>query len=716
MRTIGKWDCVPVALILGGLAFGQAGGARMTGYSKAATARQRDIEEKFLRIPSPEKARALHRLLTAEPHPAGSERNNELARDLAKQFEEQGWEEVKLHRYDVLVSDPREVTVELLKPVHYVASLREDAYDVDPDTSNPRVSRGYASLSASGEVTAPVIYAHSGNPEDYALLRKHGIDPGGKIVLVRYSNPYSYRGFKALTAQQQGAAAILIYSDPAEDGYVRGKVFPDGPWGPESHVQRGAITYDFLVAGDPLTPGWPSLPGARHLKPEEAKSLPGIMAVPMSWRDAKPILENMGGPPAPPAWQGGLKIQYRLGGEAASLHVKVDMNTRLAPNYVVEARIRGEQSPDEWVLIGNHRDAWEYGGVDPASGTASMMEVTRALGELKRQGVRPKRTIIACSWDGEEIGLTGSTEWGEQFAEELQSKLVAYLNVDSSTSGPEFEPSAVASLAPLIVEVTRAIPHPSGGTLYRAWTEKRPKLTSGRRRPSADNDLVDVRIGSGSDHTVFLNHLGRPTVGLTFTGPYGVYHSVYDDFYWMNHFGDPGYRYHVVLAQMWGVLALRLANAEILPFDFAYYADCVGQFIGEVGAKKGVASHLELSGLQAANDRFHAAGLEFRQAANRTLASSSAGGQGFAAVNRSVMDVESNWMHPDGIPGRPWFKHLLYAARYTYAHLELPGLTEAVEKEDWTTARQQAQLLQEAIDKNTALLRHAVSLLQAGRP
>ena len=715
MRTINERVCVLAAVFVSGLAFGQTGAIRMTGYSKPATARQREIEESFLRIPSPEKARALHRLLTAEPHPAGSERNNELARYLAKQFEEQGWEDVKLHQYDVLVSDPREVAVEMLSPVPFLAGLREDPYDVDSDTSNPRVSSGYASLSASGEVTAPVVYAHSGNPEDYALLKEHGIDPRGKIVLVRYSNPYSYRGFKAFTAQQQGAAAILIYSDPAEDGYVRGKVFPDGPWGPESHIQRGAITYDFLVAGDPLTPGWPSLPGARHLQLEEAKSLPKIMAVPMSWRDAKPILENMGGPAAPAAWQGGLKIQYRLGGGAARLRVKVDMNTRLAPNYVVEARIRGEQLPDEWVLIGNHRDAWEYGGVDPASGTASMMEVTRALGQLKRQGLRPKRTIVACSWDGEEIGLTGSTEWGEQFAEELQSKLVAYLNVDSSTSGPEFEPSAVASLAPLIVEVTRAIPHPSGGTLYRMWREGRQKKLVGGKPPATDNELVDVRIGSGSDHTVFLNHLGRPTVGLTFNGPYGVYHSVYDDFYWMNHFGDPGYRYHVLLAQLWGVLALRLANAEILPFDFAYYADCTGQFIREVGTKKGVAPHLDLSDLQAANHKFRAAGLELRRAVSLRLDSGAATAPGFAAANRCIMDVESNWMNPDGIPGRPWFKHLLYAARYTYAHLELPGLTEAVEKEDWASARQQARLLKEAISRNTALLQQAASLLR-GKP
>jgi N-acetylated-alpha-linked acidic dipeptidase len=713
VSAIDKTMIVLAAIIAAGLALAQAGGGRMTGYSKPAAKRQKEIEERFKQIPSAEKARSLHRYLTAEPHPAGSERNNELARSLARQFEEQGWEEVKIRQYDVLVSGPREISVEMLSPVRYVAGLREDAYEVDPDTANPRVSCGYAALSASGEVTAPVVYAYSGNPEDYALLKKHGIDPRGKIALVRYSNPYSYRGFKALTAQQQGVAALLIYSDPMEDGYVRGKVFPDGPWGPESHIQRGAITYDFLVAGDPLTPGWPSLPGARRLKPEEAISLPKIMAVPMSWRDAKPILENMGGPAAPAGWQGGLKIKYRLGGEAARLHVKVDMNTRLAPNYVVEARIRGEQLPNEWVLIGNHRDAWEFGGVDPSSGTASMMEVTRALGELKNQGLRPKRTILACSWDGEEVGLTGSTEWGEQFAEELKTKLVAYLNVDSSTSGPDFEPSAVASLAPLIVDVTRTIKHPSGGTLYSAWKQQRQKPPDQGKPPATDNDLVDVRIGSGSDHTVFLNHLGRPTVGLTFDGPYGVYHSVYDDFYWMNHFGDPGYRYHVLLAQVWGILALRLANADILPFDFAYYADCTGQFIKEVGAKKGVATHLDLSGLEAANLEFHAAGLELRRAVEVSLESGVPGDAALAAVNRHIMDVESNWMNPDGIPGRPWFKHMLYAARYTYAHLELPGLTEAVEKEDWATARQQAALLQKAISRNAAVIREAAALLQS---
>ena len=276
-----------------------------------------------------------------------------------------------IHRYDVLNTAPLEVSLTMVAPVRYEASLREEPIDADPDTRNPRVSPGYLGMSASADIVAPVVYAHSGNPEDYDILRKNGIDVRGKIVLVRYSNPYSYRGFKALTAERQGAAGILIYSDPAEDGFKRGPVFPDGPWGPESHIQRGAITYDFIVPGDPLTPGWPSLPGARQVKPEEALSLPRIAGLPLSWKDAKPLLENMDGPVAPKEWQGGLPFEYRLGGERVRVHLKVRMDNRVSPNYVVEGRVRGSELPDDWVILGNHRDAWEFGGVDPSSGTAS---------------------------------------------------------------------------------------------------------------------------------------------------------------------------------------------------------------------------------------------------------------------------------------------------------------------------------------------------------
>lgn len=686
---------------------------KMTGFCRQSAAIEREVESKFKEIPSPESVRKFHRYFTAEPHPAGSARNNELARYIADKWKEQGWEGVITHRYDVLVSDPREVVVEMVSPVSYKARLREDSYAEDPDTRNPDVRGGYLSLSTSGDVTAPVVYANSGSPEDYEVLRKSGIDVRGKIVLVRYSNPYSYRGFKALTAQRHGAAAILIYSDPAEDGYVRGKVFPDGPWGPESHIQRGAITYDFMVAGDPLTPGWASLPDAMRIPMERAVSLPHIMAAPLSWRDARPLLEHMGGPLAPKEWRGGLSLSYRLGGEAR-VHVKVDMDTHIAPNYVVEARIRGSQFPDEWVLMGNHRDAWEFGAVDPSSGTASMMELSRALGELKKRGIRPKRTMIVCSWDGEEIGLTGSTEWGEQFADELKKKLVAYINVDSSASGPKFEPSAVASLAPLIVEVSRTLPHPSGKTLYQAWKEDMAREPRGRRKSRvSDADLVDTRIGSGSDHTVFLNFLGRPTIGLTFDGPYGVYHSVYDSFYWMNRFGDPGYRFHTLLTGVWGVTALRLANADVLPFDFAFYAENIRQFVEDLEKGENFSREVDLRPVLKRTAEFQRAGEELQRAVDTALAVGPVDAAVAGPLNQSLMAVEGNWLNPDGIPGRPWFKHILYAARYTYAHLELPGLTEAIEYGDWKTAQSQAKILGDAIAKNARLLEQAVADLSS---
>jgi N-acetylated-alpha-linked acidic dipeptidase len=681
---------------------------RMSGYSEHSATAERLVEEKFGRIPSPEEARKHHRFFTAEPHPAGSPRNNELARHIAQSWEREGWEDVRIHRYDVLSSYPREVAVEMVAPVRYRAGLREDAYDVDPDTKNPRVRSGYLGLSASGEVTAQVVYAHSGNPEDYQALRGAGVEVRGKIVLVRYSNPYSYRGFKALTAEREGAAAIIIYSDPAEDGFKRGKVFPDGPWGPDSHIQRGAITYDFIVPGDPLTPGWASVPGAKRIPISRALSVPKIIALPMSWRDTKPLLENMDGPEAPAAWQGGLPIKYRLTGSVRA-HVKVDMDTSVMANYVVEARMRGSEFPDEWIVMGNHRDAWEFGGVDPSSGTASMMEMSRALGELKRQGIRPRRTLVLCSWDGEEVALTGSTEWGEQFADELKNKAVVYINVDSSASGPDFRPSAVASLAPMIVEVSRALQAPSGKSLYGEWKDSLLKEQAGGKGKIAVNDssLVDTRIGSGSDHTVFLNHLGLPTIGLSFDGPYGVYHSAYDNFYWMNNFGDPGYRYHTLMSVLWGTLALRIANAEILPFDFAFYAENIRQFVGEIREGTHTGRDLNLEPLLSRVQEFEGAGRRLKQAAAIRLMRAKVDAALSRRVNRKLMQVESNWLSHAGIPGRPWFKHTLYAARYTYAHLELPGLTEAVEQGNWRVARRQARLLERALSKNADLLRRA---------
>jgi len=685
------------------------------GFAPGSAAQEWKIEDQFARIPEPERAGKWLRYLTTEPHPAASARNNELAEYIAEQWRQQGWEDVTLRKYDVLHSTPREVSLEMVAPVHYRASLREEPYDSDPDTKNPHLSSAYLGYSASGEVTAEVIYAHSGNPEDYEVLRRRGIDVKGKIVLVRYSNPYSYRGFKALTAEREGAAAMLVYSDPAEDGYKRGKVFPDGPWGPESHIQRGAITYDFIVPGDPTTPGWASMPGAKRVAPAEARSLPKIIALPLSWHDARPLLENMNGPKAPKSWKGALPIEYRLNG-GVKVHLKVDMDTSIQPYTVVEARIRGTEFPDEWILLGNHRDAWAFGGVDPSSGTASMLEVSRALGELKKNGVRPRRTLVICSWDGEEYALTGSTEWGEQFADDLKKKLVAYINVDSSASGPgnrgtgnavpDFHADAVASLAPMIVEAAHTLQVPSGETLYESWRRTRAQEEKAKP-PLADDKLVNTRIGSGSDHTVFLNHLGRPTIGLEFDGQYGVYHSGYDDFYWMDHFGDPGFKYHIVISRLWGLLALRLANADALPFDFAAYGSQVRQFVKDLDKKSHVGGNVDLAPLYAKIGEFENAGSDLKVAVSSALASGKLTPEHAEKLNQKMMQVESNWLNPDGIPGRPWFQHLLYAARFTYAHLELPGLTEAAEKRDWQTAKEQVGLLEAAVHRNAQLLREA---------
>ena len=722
------------------------------GFTPSSAAHEAEIENKFKAIPSPDEERRQHHIFTAEPHVAGSPRNNELARYIADEWRNEGLEDVVIRRYDVYGSNPKSTSLEMVAPIHYRALLRELPIPGDPDSKNKSISTAWSGMSASGEVTAPLVYAHSGNPEDYELLRQQGIDVKGKIVLVRYSNPYSYRGFKALTAQREGAAAILIYSDPAEDGYKKGKVDPTGPWGPEYHIQRGAVTYDFMVPGDPLTPGWASVPGARRIPVEEAVSIPKIMALPLSWHDAKPLLAQMDGPLAPADWQGGLPIKYRLGGNRVRVHVKIEMDNSTQPYYVVEGRIRGAELPDEWIVVGNHRDAWVFGGVDPGSGTASMMELTRALGKLARQGMRPRRTIVVCSWDGEEVGLTGSTEWGEQFADQLRNQAVAYINVDEATSGPNFHGQAVASLAPMLVETSRTLHDPSGKTLYEAWKEstQRERREAKQSEEVTDQNLADTRIGSGSDHTVFLNFIGMPILGLGFEGPYGVYHSAYDDFFWMNHFGDPGYHYHTLMSQLWGVLALRLANADLLPFDFAAYAANIRQFVNELATKNksvlaatnssvilsGVAGlqskpatqskdpvfasttggpagsptlsdsapPLDLNGILAAIDNFEAAGKRLNDSTTRALASATIDPKLAATINHGAMQVERNWLNLDGIPGRPWFKHILYGARYTYAHLELPGLTEAVEKQDWATAKQQAEILRQALVNNTKLI------------
>jgi N-acetylated-alpha-linked acidic dipeptidase len=429
--------------------------SRIPGFTASSSAQQRALEERLVQLLDRTSTARHFRILTEEPHPSGSERTRELAEYVRDRFAEYGLEDVAIHRYDVLLPLPRSVEITMVEPESRSFALREDGYPEDKDSYAAEVGTTYLGMSASTDVTAQVVYAHSGNPEDYDWLEAQGIDPRGKIAIVRYSMPYSYRGFKAWEAERRGVAALIIYSDPMDDGYRRGEVFPRGPWGPDSHIQRGAITYDFIVPGDPLTPGWASVASAKRIPREDARSIPDIPAVPMSWRDAKEILDSLGGPVAPSSWQGGLPLTYHVGPGPAKLHVAIDMDDETRPIWVVEGRIRGSEAPDELVILGNHHDAWVYGGVDPSSGTASLLETARVLGQLARSGSRPRRSVVLAAWDAEEWHLTGSTEWGEQFAAQLGRGAVAYLNVDSSTSGPNFDVSAVASLNEALIAVER---------------------------------------------------------------------------------------------------------------------------------------------------------------------------------------------------------------------------------------------------------------------
>jgi N-acetylated-alpha-linked acidic dipeptidase len=674
-------------------------GRPIRGFSPEAATRQSQLEARLAALLNPDSTGSYFRSFTEAPHPAGSERNKLLADQLADRLRSYGWEDVRLHRYDVLLPWPEQLSVTMVSPRRFEASLTEDCYPEDRHACvGPELT--YLGMSASGDVTGELVYANSGNPADYDWLEAQGIDLRGKIAIVRYSNPYSYRGFKALTAERRGLRALLIYSDPQEDGYRRGLTFPMGPWGPESHIQRGAISYDFIVPGDPLTPGWASVDGARRIQASESKAVPRVIAVPLSARDATPLLQNLAGPVAPPSWQGALPFTYRVGPGATTLRVNVQMDGKTRPIWVVEARIRGGEEPGQMVVLGNHRDAWVYGAVDPSSGTATQLELARVLGRLAKEGHRPRRTIVLTSWDAEEWHLTGSTEWGEQFGPELSRSAIAYLNVDGSTSGPEFAASAVASTNPLVIETVRDVLDPNTGrSVLEATLAREPDSLA----------LVDNKLGSGSDYTVFLNFLGLPVVDLSFGGPYGVYHSQYDNYYWMTHFGDPGFRYMTAMAEIWGRMALRLANAPVLPFDFRLYAERVGGFLDELAALPGVAKHLDLAEAKAAQQAWRVAADDLERVMQQAVVAPPGPDATTrrARLNGALRAVEQEWLLAEGIPGRPWFRHALYAPKFTYAAMELPGVREAVDQEDWTRARTELGRLTERIGAVAAAVRDA---------
>ncbi|MFB3921685.1 MAG: M28 family metallopeptidase [Terriglobia bacterium] len=689
------------------------------GFSPSSAKRQAELEKAFRAVPTAERARLDLWALTSAPHVAGTPEDYETAKFVLEQFRAAGLD-AEIIDYRVLLPMPREVKVDLVEPFKREGPTPEGAQDLKKRAKTPDFVPAFNAYSPSGDVTARVVYANYGLPEDYERLKELGVDVAGSIVLVRYGK--CFRGVKAYVAQQSRAAGVLIYSDPADDGYRQGDAYPRGPWRPPDGVQRGSILYMTDYAGDPLTPGIPATAEAKRLALKDAPTLPRIPTTPISYEDASPILENLGGPVAPQAWQGALPLTYHVGPGAAKVRLKLDMDFRLRSIWNVVARIPGSSQPESWVVLGNHRDAWTYGAVDPASGTAPLLAVARGLGQLLKGGWRPQRTLVLASWDAEEFGLIGSTEWMEDNAAILDQHAVAYLNMDSGVSGTHFGASAVPSLGRLIREATRDVTDPdSGRSLFSVWSEEAPRV----RREGGIPYLVlnnppvtpgiEARVGdlgSGSDYTPFLQHAGVPSLDIGFAGPYGVYHSVYDNFDWMQEFGDPSFRYSVAAAQVYGTLALRLADAQALPFDFEDYGKALLTYLSdlEAEAQKGdPAGRLQFDEAKKSAERFTAAARKL----NRKLTTANADGEWdpryLSSLNQSLMKVERSFLLPGGLPGRAWFRHAFYAPGvYTgYSAVIFPGVREALARRDWPGAREQLRQVQAAIDRGTATLARA---------
>ncbi|HYE65802.1 MAG TPA: M28 family metallopeptidase [Pyrinomonadaceae bacterium] len=698
------------------------------GYTLSETAVERRWEEQFRAVPSAASAREHLRRLTAEPHVAGTREDYATAIYVRDQLRSYGLA-AELKEYQVWLPFPKRPSViEIIAPRRERLKLHEAVVPEDPTSASRKIIPLFNGYSASGDVTGPLVYVNYGLPDDYEALKKIGVDVRGRIVIARYGN--SFRGVKAKVAEENGALGLIIYSDPADDGYMRGDVYPKGPWRPETSAQRGSVQYIFEYPGDPLTPGAPSLPGAKRIRPEEATNLPRIPVQPISYGDARRLLEPLRGPLRPQGFQGGLPFAYHVGGsDDVRVRLQTEMDYQVRPIWNVIARIEGEPEKDRWVLLGNHRDAWTFGAVDPNSGTTAMLEVGRGLGQLLKSGWRPRRTIFLCSWDAEEYGLIGSTEWAEEYAEELKEKAVVYLNMDSAVSGSNFGASSVPSMWKLLRAVTRDVRDPkTGKTLYQAWQERaresspESKLTD----PSAGTDtpIAEARIaalGSGSDYTPFLQHLGVPSLDMSFSGDYGVYHSAYDSFHWMAKFGDPTFAYHVAAAQVWGTVAMRVADSSGLPFDYTDYASQIREFLTETtraAARSKLADSFDAKAMMEALNNLASEAARLDQSRRETVKliertrveatdSHVRAVARLRRINDALIAAERALTDARGLRGRAWYKHQIYAPGfYTgYAAQPLPDLRQAIDERQSVNAREASVRITEAIKRATETLR-----------
>ena len=671
-------------------------------------------ETRFLAVPDPKLAEEHLRVLTQAPHIAGSPEDKATADYVASKFREAGLD-TEIVEYRVWFNYPTELSVDATAPAGLTmhGPTREHV-DGDPFQDDARVVPPYNGMSPSGDVEAEVVYANYGSPEDFQKLAQMKIDVRGKIVLVRYGQ--NFRGVKVFVAQEHGAAGVIIFSDPADDGWKRGDKYPQGPWRPDTGAQRGSVGYMFQFPGDPTTPGVasvPNLPDSKRIPVDQSAQLPKIPSTPISYGDAWPLLEHLGGPESPRDWQGALPFTYHVGPGPVKvkLHLKQDFQFRTI--WDVIGKVRGTELSDEWVVSGNHRDAWVYGAVDPNSGTTAMLETVHGIGDLLKSGWKPKRTMVFASWDAEEEGLIGSTEWGEQYADQL-AQAAAYFNVDVAVSGPKFGASSVPSLKQFLRDVTKSVPSPQGGTVYEVWRKAtqsgsdtfNPQETSGSTfRPPAAQAHTDVSVGdlgSGSDYTVFLQHLGVPSTDVGSTGSYGVYHSVFDNFNWFKKFGDPNFLYEQEMARVYGLEALRMANADVLPFDYEEYGKEILAYLDAARKKAEAKFGTQSPDFGPAAD----AAKHFEEAGAKILGKERKPPEDTTKLNHALRDAERALLLPEGLPNRPWYKHAIYApGQYTgYAAVVIPGVNEGVEAGDLERTKEQIALLAQALQKATHVL------------
>ena len=726
------------------------------GFPQSDGASERALEKKAIAIPQASRQKIYLERMAKVPHHAGSAASQAVAEYALGLLKEFGLD-AHIESFNVLFPTPKERLVELVEGgPHFVAKLQEPAVPEDP-TSNQQSEQlpTYNAYSADGDVTGPLVYVNYGIPDDYEILERNGVSVKGAIVIARYG--HAWRGIKPMVAAEHGAIGCIIYSDPRDDGYSPGVTYPEGAWRPKEGVQRGSVQDSTEFMGDPLTPGVGATADAKRLPIKNAPTLTKIPVLPISYADAEPLLAAIAGPVVPPAWRGGLPITYRLGPGPGKVRLKMFSNWDIKPLYDVIAKIPGAQFPDEWVLRGNHHDAWVNGAEDPISGQVALMEEARSLGALVKAGWKPKRTIIYCAWDGEEPGLLGSVEWAETHADDLRKHAVAYINSDSNGRGV-LGAEGSHTLEKLVNDVAHDVQDPETKlTVWKRWQLDSIKSASSDEERQELRQRKDIRIGisgGGSDHAGFQNFLGIAVVDASFgdEDEGGIYHSIYDDFYWYTHFSDTDFVYGRTLSQFNGSIIMRLADADLLPFDFSDFADTVqtyvkglqtfstkmrddirernleieeGVFTATADPKKAyfppkkedLPPYLDFSPLQNSADALSRSAGEYQKAltaadANGGSALTSAS---IAEVNGLLIQSERKLTTPEGLPGRFWYKHQIYAPGvYTgYESKAIPAVREAIEQKKWKQAEQAMARAAAVLQDEATLVSSAAAKLSA---